>query len=157
MGHLGLTPQSVHKMGGYVVQGKDERAGRGSSSDDARALRGGRLLRAGARGHARWSWRGRSPARLDIPTIGIGAGPHCDGQVLVCYDLLGLQPGLQAQVREALRRRSARAIRRGGGVLRRGAGAAPSPTRSTPSTSTAIRLVASESGRRAGPRGAAEA
>jgi 3-methyl-2-oxobutanoate hydroxymethyltransferase len=78
MGHLGLTPQSVHKMGGYVVQGKDEHAAR-KILQDAQALE-----RAGAYALV--------TQRLSIPTIGIGAGVHCDGQVLVCYDLLGMNP-----------------------------------------------------------------
>ena len=91
MGHIGLTPQSVHKMGGYMVQGRDEETAQQAARGRGRA-RAGRLLRAGARGRAAGAGAGRSPQRLAIPTIGIGAGPHCDGQVLVCYDLLGLNP-----------------------------------------------------------------
>src|SRR5512139_739 len=74
MGHIGLTPQSVHKMGGYVVQGKD--------SDKAQQLlRDARALEAA----------GCYAVVLEcIPTIGIGAGPHCDGQVLFYSDLLGM-------------------------------------------------------------------
>jgi len=90
MGHIGLTPQSVHKMGGYVVQGRGEdKAARLIA--DARALEeagcyslileaipadlGAEITRA-----------------VGIPTIGIGAGVECDGQVLVIYDLLGMNP-----------------------------------------------------------------
>ncbi len=88
MGHVGLVPQSVHQMGGFRIQGKSKEAG-------ARVLEGARRLEeAGAfsvvleaipHGLAR-----EITGALRIPTIGIGAGPHCDGQVLVSYDLLGL-------------------------------------------------------------------
>src|SRR5512140_3221987 len=88
MGHLGLTPQSVHAMGGYVVQGKD--------SDQAqRILRDARALEeAGCYAVVLECIPAELArivtAQLHIPTIGIGAGPHCDGQVLVLNDLLGL-------------------------------------------------------------------
>ena len=88
MGHLGMTPQSVHRFGGYKVQGKE--------SDHARTLLNDAktLEAAGAFAIVLEA----IPAELAktiteqvaIPTIGIGAGPHCDGQVLVLYDLLGL-------------------------------------------------------------------
>ena len=88
IGHLGLTPQSVHALGGYRVQGRDaERAAELLS--DAKALEDAgacaivlELLPAPV---AR-----RISESLTIPTIGIGAGPHCDGQVLVLHDMLGL-------------------------------------------------------------------
>ncbi len=88
MGHIGLTPQSVHKMGGYVVQGKD--ADRAQQLlRDARALEAAGcyaiVLECIPTELARLM-----TAQLGIPTIGIGAGPHCDGQVLVLNDLLGL-------------------------------------------------------------------
>jgi 3-methyl-2-oxobutanoate hydroxymethyltransferase len=88
MGHIGLTPQSVHKMGGYVVQGKDaERAQR--LIRDARALEEAGcyalVLECIPAELARVI-----TGQLSIPTIGIGAGIHCDGQVLVFHDLLGL-------------------------------------------------------------------
>ncbi|KFE59783.1 3-methyl-2-oxobutanoate hydroxymethyltransferase [Hyalangium minutum] len=90
MGHLGLTPQSVHKMGGYVVQGKDEQAAR-KILQDALALE-----RAGAYAlvleGVPVELARQITQRLSIPTIGIGAGVECDGQVLVCYDLLGMNP-----------------------------------------------------------------
>jgi 3-methyl-2-oxobutanoate hydroxymethyltransferase len=90
MGHLGLTPQSVHKMGGYVVQGKDEQAAR-KILQDALALE-----RAGAYAlvleGVPVELARQITQRLSIPTIGIGAGVDCDGQVLVCYDLLGMNP-----------------------------------------------------------------
>ncbi|HYD39623.1 MAG TPA: 3-methyl-2-oxobutanoate hydroxymethyltransferase [Anaeromyxobacter sp.] len=88
MGHIGLTPQSVHKLGGYVVQGKD--ADRAQQLlRDARALEGAGcyavVLECIPTELARIV-----TSQLSIPTIGIGAGPHCDGQVLVLNDLLGL-------------------------------------------------------------------
>ena len=88
MGHLGLTPQSVHALGGYRVQGREaETAGRLAA--DAKALEDAgacsivlELLPA--------ALAGRISQDLIIPTIGIGAGPGCDGQVLVLHDMLGL-------------------------------------------------------------------
>ena len=88
MGHLGMTPQSVHQYGGYRVQGKGkDRAD--ALVEDARALQAAGafavVLEAIPAALAR-----KITESLTIPTIGIGAGPHCDGQVLVLYDLLGL-------------------------------------------------------------------
>ncbi|MFZ5803268.1 MAG: 3-methyl-2-oxobutanoate hydroxymethyltransferase [Acidobacteriota bacterium] len=91
MGHLGLTPQSLHLLGGYRVQGK--------SLEQARHLlaQAQELEEAGVFALV---LEGIPPslakaitAKVGIPTIGIGAGPHCDGQVLVLADLLGLSPG----------------------------------------------------------------
>jgi 3-methyl-2-oxobutanoate hydroxymethyltransferase len=88
MGHIGLTPQSVHKMGGYLVQGKD--------SDKAQQiLRDARALEAAGCYAIVLECIPAELARivtgqLRIPTIGIGAGPHVDGQVLVYTDLLGM-------------------------------------------------------------------
>ncbi len=90
MGHLGLTPQSVHKMGGYVVQGRDEDAAR-KMIDDALALERAGCFSLVLEGVPLDLGR-QITQRLSIPTIGIGAGKHCDGQVLVCYDLLGMNP-----------------------------------------------------------------
>ena len=89
MGHLGLTPQSVHAMGGFKVQGKDADAARGLV-DDALAL-----VHAGAfalvlEGVPDAVARMVTDA-VPVPTIGIGAGRHCDGQVLVLHDVLGLE------------------------------------------------------------------
>jgi 3-methyl-2-oxobutanoate hydroxymethyltransferase len=88
MGHVGLTPQSVHAMGGFRVQGKNEDAA-ARILEDARALE-----QAGAYALVLEGIPAELAARitesLAIPTIGIGAGPHCDGQVLVCYDFLGM-------------------------------------------------------------------
>ncbi len=88
VGHIGLTPQSVHRMGGYVVQGKD--------SDKAqRLLRDARALEQAGCSALVLECIPTELSRvitgqLRIPTIGIGAGPHCDGQVLVVNDLLGM-------------------------------------------------------------------
>ncbi len=90
MGHLGLTPQSVHKMGGYVVQGRDEDTARKLLSD-AVALEQAGCYAVVLEG-VPLELAKTITARLSIPTIGIGAGKHCDGQVLVSYDLLGLNP-----------------------------------------------------------------
>lgn len=88
MGHLGMTPQSVHALGGYKVQGKvKDRAV--ALLDDAKALEAagafGLVLEAMPVSVAK-----DITEAISIPTIGIGAGPYCDGQVLVLYDLLGL-------------------------------------------------------------------
>ncbi len=90
MGHLGLTPQSVHKMGGYVVQGRDEDAAR-KILEDAIALEEAGCYALVLEGVPLELAR-TITQRLSIPTIGIGAGRYCDGQVLVCYDLLGMNP-----------------------------------------------------------------
>jgi len=93
MGHLGLTPQSLHRLGGYRVQGRDGRAA-AKLADDAL-----RLQDAGCFSIVLElvpSELARSVTEsLEIPTIGIGAGPHTSGQVLVLQDLLGLQPDFQ--------------------------------------------------------------
>jgi 3-methyl-2-oxobutanoate hydroxymethyltransferase len=90
MGHIGLTPQSVHKMGGYVVQGRDDETAR-KLADDALALEEAGAYAIVLEG-VPLELAKQITARLHIPSIGIGAGKHCDGQVLVCYDLLGLNP-----------------------------------------------------------------
>ena len=88
MGHLGMTPQSVNRFGGYKVQGR-ETTQADALLNDAKALEA-----AGAFAlvlEAMPATLAQSMTRaVSIPTIGIGAGPHCDGQVLVLYDLLGL-------------------------------------------------------------------
>jgi 3-methyl-2-oxobutanoate hydroxymethyltransferase len=91
MGHLGLTPQSVHAMGGYRVQGRTE--------EDANRLmvEAEALAKAGAFAivleGVPTEVAGRITEASEVPTIGIGAGPRCDGQVLVITDLLGLGGG----------------------------------------------------------------
>jgi 3-methyl-2-oxobutanoate hydroxymethyltransferase len=93
MGHLGLTPQSVHAIGGYRVQGREEATAE-RLRHQAQALEDAgcfsivlELVPADLAGEISRS--------LSIPTIGIGAGPECDGQVLVIYDALGLNAGFR--------------------------------------------------------------
>jgi 3-methyl-2-oxobutanoate hydroxymethyltransferase len=93
MGHIGLTPQSVHKMGGYLVQGRDEDTAR-VLMEDALALEAAGCFALVLEGIP-LELAKQMTQRLRIPTIGIGAGKHCDGQVLVCYDLLGLNPAFK--------------------------------------------------------------
>ena len=92
-GHVGLTPQSVHAIGGFRVQGKNEAAAKALIEDalavqDAGAF--GVVLEAIPKVLA-----AEITAALDIPTVGIGAGVNCDGQVLVSYDYLGLNEGFE--------------------------------------------------------------
>ena len=96
MAHIGFTPQSEHALGGYRVQGRGDDGRRGAAPTRARSPR---------RARSRWCWRwcrarspSRSPHELAIPTIGIGAGPDTDAQVLVWQDMAGL--------RDAARRRA---------------------------------------------------
>jgi 3-methyl-2-oxobutanoate hydroxymethyltransferase len=91
MGHVGLTPQMVHQMGGFRVQGRDVKAAE-------KLMREAQLLQEAGAFSIVLEGIPAAVAKqitkqLTIPTIGIGAGPHCDGQVLVTPDMLGLNPG----------------------------------------------------------------
>src|SRR5437588_11671179 len=90
MGHIGLTPQSVHKLGGYVLQGRTEEKAQKLLAD-AKALE-----EAGCYSLILEMMPAELSAEISrsvsMPVIGIGAGAGCDGQVLVCYDLLGMNP-----------------------------------------------------------------
>jgi 3-methyl-2-oxobutanoate hydroxymethyltransferase len=88
MGHVGLTPQAVHRMGGFRVQGRtaDERA---RVLADAEAVQRAGAFAVVLEGMPA-DLAGEITRKLEIPTIGIGAGPDCDGQVLVLHDMLGL-------------------------------------------------------------------
>jgi 3-methyl-2-oxobutanoate hydroxymethyltransferase len=88
MGHIGLTPQSVHQMGGFRVQGRTEAAA-DRLLEDARALEQAGVFSLVLEGIPSEVAR-RITEAVSVPTIGIGAGPDCDGQVLVCYDFLGM-------------------------------------------------------------------
>jgi 3-methyl-2-oxobutanoate hydroxymethyltransferase len=90
MGHLGLTPQSVLRMGGYKVQGRGEEEAQ-AMIENARALAEAGVFSIVLEGVPADLAR-RITEAVEVPTIGIGAGPHCDGQVLVFHDLLGLLP-----------------------------------------------------------------
>jgi 3-methyl-2-oxobutanoate hydroxymethyltransferase len=94
-GHIGLTPQSVHQLGGYKVQGKGDAAAQ-ELLHDAKALQeaGAGMIVLEAIPAALGK---EVTAQLHIPTIGIGAGSGCSGQVLVVYDMLGVYPGKRAR------------------------------------------------------------
>ncbi len=88
MAHIGLTPQAIHRMGGYKVQGKDDEA-RKKLMEEAKAVEDAGaftlVLEAIPMDLAK-----EITESISIPTIGIGAGPHCDGQILVLHDVIGL-------------------------------------------------------------------
>jgi 3-methyl-2-oxobutanoate hydroxymethyltransferase len=88
MAHIGLTPQSLHRMGGFKVQGKSEQQAE-KLLQDARAVERAGAFAVVLEGIP-MTLAERITAELSIPTIGIGAGAHCDGQVLVLHDILGL-------------------------------------------------------------------
>lgn len=113
MGHIGLTPQSVHKLGGYVVQGRSEEKAQKLLADAKALEEAGCYALILEAMPAELS--AEITASVSIPVIGIGAGAGCDGQVLVCYDLLGMNPDfspkfvkkyldLGTQIREAAAR-----------------------------------------------------
>ncbi len=92
MGHLGLTPQAVHQLGGYGQRGRGEEEAERLIKEALELERAGvfsLVLESIPAELAR-----RVTAEVGMPTIGIGAGPHCDGQVLVCYDVFGLFDGV---------------------------------------------------------------
>jgi 3-methyl-2-oxobutanoate hydroxymethyltransferase len=91
MGHLGLTPQSIHAMGGYRVQAKTEEAA-ARLTQDAMTLDKAGVFSLVLEG-VPTAVAQRVTGAISAPTIGIGAGPHCDGQVLVINDLLGIGGG----------------------------------------------------------------
>jgi len=91
MGHLGLTPQSVHQFGGYKVQGKDKKIAE-KIVNDAKLLQESGCFAIVLECIPELLAKMITEV-IKIPTIGIGAGPHCDGQILVIHDLLGLNKG----------------------------------------------------------------
>lgn len=101
MGHVGLTPQSVHIMGGYRVQGRAN-ASRERVMADARAVQEAGAFAVVLEGIPR-DLAGAITEDLTIPTIGIGAGVKCDGQVLVMHDLLGLNEEVPSFVKQYAR------------------------------------------------------
>lgn len=88
MGHLGLTPQSINAFGGYKVQGKDEAAAQ-KLLDDAKAIAEAGVF-AIVLECVPSALAKKVPEAVDVPTIGIGAGADCDGQILVYQDMLGM-------------------------------------------------------------------
>ncbi|MGE0552599.1 MAG: 3-methyl-2-oxobutanoate hydroxymethyltransferase [Gemmatimonadales bacterium] len=129
MGHLGFTPQSVHQLGGFKIQGKQADAA-DRLVEDAKALE-----RAGAFAMVLELMPGPVGARVSeavrIPTIGIGAGPGTDGQVLVLHDMLGLNEGFTPKFLKRyaeLGRATVDAVSRFGQEVRDGAYPAPEHT-----------------------------
>jgi 3-methyl-2-oxobutanoate hydroxymethyltransferase len=90
MGHVGLTPQSVHKFGGFKIQGRTDEQ-RAAILEDARAVADAGAFALVIEGVPR-ALAAAITAAVPTVTIGIGAGPDCDGQVMVMHDLLGLEP-----------------------------------------------------------------
>ena len=88
VGHIGLTPQSLHRMGGYRVQGRTEAAA-ARLCEDALALEQAGAIAIVLEGIPR-ELAAKITSLLQIPTIGIGAGPDCDGQILVLHDVFSL-------------------------------------------------------------------
>lgn len=88
IGHLGLTPQSVHRMGGYKIQGKTQSAAE-ELTRDARMLEAAGVSAIVLEGMPR-EVAARITSEVGVPTIGIGAGPDCDGQILVFHDMVNL-------------------------------------------------------------------
>jgi 3-methyl-2-oxobutanoate hydroxymethyltransferase len=88
MGHVGLTPQSLHQLGGYRVQGREPRDAE-RLVEDAKLLESYGCFALVVEGTP-WQVAKRITETVAIPTVGIGAGPHCDGQVLVVNDMLGM-------------------------------------------------------------------
>lgn len=122
MGHLGMTPQSVHLLGGYKVQGKSAESSE-KMLTDAKILEGAGcfaiVLECVPSALAK-----AITAKVGIPTIGIGAGPDCDGQILVVDDLLGMTAGRAPKFVKRyadLRPVMADAVRRYSGEVRKGA------------------------------------
>jgi 3-methyl-2-oxobutanoate hydroxymethyltransferase len=116
MGHLGLTPQSVHRLGGFGRQARQQEDAE-RLVEDARLLEGAGVFAIVLESIPDEVAR-RVTETVSVPTIGIGAGPYCDGQVLVCYDAFGLVPefvppfvkqyaDLGAQIVDAARRYAA--------------------------------------------------
>lgn len=93
VGHVGLTPQSVHAMGGFKVQGRSAQGAEQVVADAIAVAEAGAfcVVLEGVPQDVALEITGR----LDVPTVGIGAGPHCDGQVLVCNDILGFDSGFK--------------------------------------------------------------
>ncbi len=88
MGHIGMLPQSIHRAGGYITQGADEESQRQLLEDASAIQEAGAFSIVLEKVHHQAAKR--ITEAIEIPTIGIGSGPHCDGQILVINDILGL-------------------------------------------------------------------
>ena len=93
LGHIGLTPQSIHAFGGYKIQGKTDDAAK-KILDDARAIEAAGVFAIVLEGMPA-ALASEITRSVTVPTIGIGAGPGCDGQVLVVHDMLGIYGDLR--------------------------------------------------------------
>lgn len=113
MGHVGLMPQRVQKMGGYKIQGRGKEEAK-HVLHDAQAIADAGAYCLVLEGIP-MDLAKKITEQIKIPTVGIGSGPHCDGQVLVCYDMLGMNPdfspkfvkkfaNLHEQIRDATHR-----------------------------------------------------
>lgn len=91
VGHLGLTPQSVHQLGGYKVQGKEKEQAK-KIFNDAKVLEQAGIC-ALVLESIPMELAKNITENISVPTIGIGAGPYCDGQILVTHDMLGITQG----------------------------------------------------------------
>ncbi|RMD81318.1 MAG: 3-methyl-2-oxobutanoate hydroxymethyltransferase [Candidatus Dadabacteria bacterium] len=137
VGHIGLTPQSIHRMGGHRVQGR--RAGNAPGARD-RLLRDAEALeRAGVFAivieGVPADLAGEITRSVSVPTIGIGAGPECDGQVLVLHDVLGLEDRIKPKFVKRyaeLGAAATEAIARYAGEVRQGAFPGPEHSFSAP-------------------------
>jgi 3-methyl-2-oxobutanoate hydroxymethyltransferase len=100
-GHLGLTPQSIHKLGGYRIQGRDPAAAAAILEDARQLQQAGVVMLVLECVPA--ALAGQIKTELDIPVIGIGAGAECDGQVLVLQDMLGVSERVPGFARDFLK------------------------------------------------------
>ena len=117
MAHIGFTPQSVNGLGGFRVQGRGDAAEQ-TIADAIAVAEAGAFAVVLEMVPAELATQ--ITGKLTIPTVGIGAGPNCDAQVLVWQDMAGLTSGKTRQVRQALRRCRRRIAPRGNAVRRRG-------------------------------------
>ncbi|HET6345769.1 MAG TPA: 3-methyl-2-oxobutanoate hydroxymethyltransferase [Myxococcota bacterium] len=140
MGHIGLTPQSIHQLGGFKVQGRDPSGAR-RLAEAAHALEAAGCYALVLEGIPS-ELAADITSQLAIPTIGIGAGAGCDGQVLVCYDLLGMNPAFApkfVKTYEQLHARIGAAVSAFGEEVRKGT--FPDAAHSFSSPGTGLRLV----------------
>jgi 3-methyl-2-oxobutanoate hydroxymethyltransferase len=147
MGHLGLTPQSIHLMGGYKIQGKTAQAAE-ILLEDALLLQQAGAFAVVLEG-MRQDVAQKITQELRIPTIGIGAGVHCDGQILVTDDLLGLGFSVKPRfVRQYADLKQVATLAARQFIRDCEAGSFPSPEESYQPTGSSARVLVKESGSR---------